>query len=340
MLEKPNLDDDAIVSALRSHYALDVAALEFLPIGNDVGSYVYRVATRDDSTYFLKARRAPMYEPSVVVPHYLREQGIHQVVAPLPTRSGALWAPLHAFNLILYPYIEARTGMDAGLTVTQWGELGRTLRALHTLDPPPHIRRSVVRESFDAPYWVAQMRRLQGCIDGAAWRDAIDAELAAFWTHRRDQMYALMERTLSLGRELHTTPRPFVLCHSDIHTANVLVEPNGALYIVDWDQPVFAPKERDLMFFGAGLGSLTGGAGDAVHFYEGYGPTAIDRTAFTYYRYAWVMQDWVACGAEVLLHDELGELTRRNSLRSFVAMFAPGNVVDVAYASDDLRGTG
>jgi spectinomycin phosphotransferase len=260
------------------------------------------------------------------------------VVAPLPTRSGALWVPFGAFNLILYPFIEARTGMDAGLTRPQWTELGRALRKLHALDPPPHIRSSVLRESFDAPYWVAEMRRLQVRIDGAAWRDAIDAELAAFWTHRRDQMYRLMTRTLALGRELLAVPREFVLCHSDIHTANVLVESKGALHIVDWDQPVFAPKERDLMFFGAGLGSLTGDADDASHFYEGYGPTAIDRAAFAYYRYAWVMQDWVACGAEVLLYDELGEVTRRNSLRSFVAMFAPGNVVDVAYTSDDRRG--
>jgi len=340
MLEKPNLDDEAIVSALRAHYSLDVAALEFLPIGNDVGSYVYRVATRDDSTYFLKARRAPMYEPSVVVPRYLHEQGIHQAVASLPARSGDLWVPLGAFNLILYPFIEARTGMDAGLTAPQWAELGRALHKLHGLDPPPHIHRILARESFDAPYWVAEMRRLQRRIDGAAWRDAIDAELAAFWTERQDQMYRLMTRTLALGRELLAVPREFVLCHSDIHTANVLVASNGALHIVDWDQPVFAPHERDLMFFGAGLGNLTGGADDVEHFYEGYGPTKIDRTAFAYYRYAWVMQDWVACGAEVLLHDDLGETTRRHSLRNFIEMFAAGNVVDVAYASDDRRGTG
>ena len=340
MLEKPNLDDAAIVAELRKHHALDVASLEFLPIGNDVGSYVYRVATRGDSTYFLKARRAPMYEPSVVVPRYLHEQGIHQVVAPLPAPSGALWVSLGAFNLILYPFIDARTGMDAGLTTPQWTELGRALRKLHTLDPPPHIGSSVARESFDAPYWVAEMRRLQAHIDGAAWRDTIDAEFAAFWFERQDQMSRLMTRALALGRELLTAPREFVLCHSDIHTANVLVEPSGALHIVDWDQPVFAPKERDLMFFGADLGNLTGSTDDARHFYAGYGTTKLDRTAFAYYRYAWVMQDWVAVGAEVLLHDDLGEATRRKSLRSFVLMFAAGNVVDVAYASDDLRGTG
>ena len=334
MLEAPNLDTADIVAALRQHHDLDVASLEFLPIGNDVGSYVYRITTHGGVRYFLKARRAPMYEPSVVVPRYLQQHGIPQVVAPLPTQAGALWIPQQTFNLMLYPYIDARTGMDVGLTVAQWRELGSALRTLHTLDPPPHLRRIVAGEAFEAPYWVDEMRRLQSRIDAAQRRDAIDAEFAASWTQRSGQMYALMQRALALGRELLAAPRPFVLCHSDIHTANVLVEGGGALHIVDWDQPVFAPKERDLMFFGAGLGNLTGNADDSAFFYDGYGATTLDRTAFAYYRYAWVMQDWVACGAEVLLYDDLGAATRRKSLRSFIDMFSPGNVVDVAYASD------
>ena len=336
MLEKPNLDDDAIIAALRDHYRLDVATVDFLPIGNDVGSYVYRVGTGDHATYFLKARLAPMYEPSVVVPHYLNEHGIHQVVAPLPTSGHALWVPLDAFNLILYPFIDARTGMEAGLTSRQWAELGQALKKLHTLELAPQIRGMVQRESFQRPYWVDEMQKLQARIDADALRNDIDRTFAAFWNEREEEMYRLMERTLHLGRALHDEPREFVLCHSDIHTANVLVEPDGALHIVDWDQPIIAPKERDLMFIGADLGSLTGAADEARHFYAGYGPTQIDRTAFAYYRYAWVMQDWVAFGAEVLLYDDLGEVTRRNSLRSFIGMFAPGNVVDVAYASDEL----
>ena len=28
---------------------------------------------------------------------------------------------------------------------------------------------------------------------------------------------------------------------------------NGALYIVDWDELIMAPKERDLMYIGGGL---------------------------------------------------------------------------------------
>lgn len=336
MLEKPSLDDSAVAAALREHYGLDVSTLRFLPIGNDVGSYVYRVETRDGYAYFLKARRAPMYEPSVAVPRFLVEQGLHQIVAPLPTLDGALWVPLRAFNLILYPFIDGRTGKDAGLTQRQWTELGRVLKKLHSCELPASLRTLVATESFDAPYWVAGMQRLQALIDRTDQLDAIAAALVGAWQERKPQMDALMERTRQLGRTLHDAPRELVLCHSDIHTANVLVEAGGALHIVDWDQPIMAPKERDLMFYGAELGALSGGATEARHLFEGYGSGEVDPLAFAYYRYAWVMQDWVANAEEVLLYDDLGDVTRRNSLRNFKAMFDPGDVVDVAYASDSI----
>jgi spectinomycin phosphotransferase len=336
MLEKPNLDDDAIVAALREHYGLDVASLKFLPIGNDVGSFAYRVEGRDGTTYFLKARRAPMYEPSVVVPHYLRQHGLVEVVAPLPTLTRTLWVPFGDFNLILFLFIDAPTGKEAGMTAQQWTELGRLLKRLHTLTPSSQIRELVSQDSFETPYWVASMQKLQTRIDQPDSLDSIAAELAGFWRARQGQIYDLMARTLALVRKLHDEPREFVLCHSDIHTANVLVEDSGALHIVDWDQPLFAPKERDLMFYGAGLGSATGGATEARCFYEGYGATKIDRLAFAYYRYGWVMQDWVANADEVLSYDDLGEKTRRNSVRKFIQMFDSGNIVDVSYASDDL----
>ena len=335
MLEKPNLHDDEIIARLREDYGFNVTALEFLPIGNDVGSYLYRVETHDGSAYFLKARRAPMYEPSVIVPHYLNDHGIHQVVSPLLTLAQKLWVPFGLFNLILYPFIAGGNGMDVGMTDLQWVELGAILKRLHTIELSPELQAIVQRESFERPYWVDMMHALQTKMDEDV-SDPISMDLSVFWKERNEQINQLMARTLELGRVLQTQPLEFVLCHSDIHTANVLVEPGGALHVVDWDQPLQAPKERDLMFFGAGLGSLTGNTNDAQNFYAGYGPTEIDRTAFAYYRYAWVMQDWVACGAEVLLHNELGELTKRNSLRAFIEMFDPGNVVDVAYQSDQL----
>ena len=58
-----------------------------------------------------------------------------------------------------------------------------------------------------------------------------------------------------------------------------LVGPGDALAIVDWDTPIVAPKERDLMFVGAGIGDIWREPWEADAFYRGYGPTTVDRAA-------------------------------------------------------------
>jgi spectinomycin phosphotransferase len=77
----------------------------------------------------------------------------------------------------------------------------------------------------------------------------------------------------------------YVLCHSDIHAGNILMEATGALYIVDWDNPILAPKERDLMSIGGGQFGNVHTAQEEALFYRGYGQTQIDPVALAYYRY-------------------------------------------------------
>ena len=64
----------------------------------------------------------------------------------------------------------------------------------------------------------------------------------------RDQR-VVVRRYRELGALLAADPPAFVLCHADIHTANIILNPRGEIRIVDWDETVIAPKERDLMFF-------------------------------------------------------------------------------------------
>jgi spectinomycin phosphotransferase len=56
MREPPKIADTTMRSALRAHYVISIAALNFLPLGNDSASAVYRVETADGAAYFLKTR--------------------------------------------------------------------------------------------------------------------------------------------------------------------------------------------------------------------------------------------------------------------------------------------
>jgi spectinomycin phosphotransferase len=119
-----------------------------------------------------------------------------------------------------------------------------------------------------------------------------------------------------------------VLCHADLHLANLLVDDGGGLAVVDWDGLELAPPERDLSFF------VTGTTGrERARFFEGYGPTDLDQAALAYFGWEWVAQELADYGSRVF-DDRLAEATRRHALEEFRRLFAPGDVVDVARRAD------
>jgi spectinomycin phosphotransferase len=132
MREPLKLAEAAIMAALHAHYAISVATLAFLPLGDDSGSAAYRVQTADGTTYFLKVRTGAGFSlPSLVVPRYFRDRGVPHLVAPLPTIAGGLWGGANDFALSLYPFIDGRMGADGGLSEQHWRALGATLKQVH-----------------------------------------------------------------------------------------------------------------------------------------------------------------------------------------------------------------
>jgi spectinomycin phosphotransferase len=119
-----------------------------------------------------------------------------------------------------------------------------------------------------------------------------------------------------------------VLCHTDIHTANVLVKGTHQIYIVDWDAPLFAPRERDLMFI------VERDADENAHFFAGYEPKAVNPLALAYYRYEWVVQEFSDFAERVFYANDVGDETRADAVRGFQQLFDPGDVVEAAYQSE------
>ena len=98
-----------------------------------------------------------------------------------------------------------------------------------------------------------------------------------------------------------------MLCHSDIHAGNVLIDGNNTIYIVDWDEPIMAPKERDLMFIGGGVGNVWNKPHEEKLFYKGYGKTEVDSTILAYYRHERIVEDIALYSQELLLTTARGK---------------------------------
>jgi hypothetical protein len=68
-------------------------------------------------------------------------------------------------------------------------------------------------------------------------------------------------------------------------------------------------------------------------FLDGYGETAIDPVALSYYRYSWATQDVVGYAEQVFLDPSQGEADRAEAARVFRILFRPGEIVDIATSS-------
>lgn len=300
--------------------------MELAPSGADAHSGVYHVDTEGGGRYFLKTRALGAFDPaSLLVPAYLAELGVAQALAPLPALDGARWREADGLALSLWPLVEGRQGADGGLSEAQWRELGHVVRRVHETAVPWHL--GVPQEAFVPSRW-GVLEELHSAL--AAPVDPLAADLAEIWNAYQAEIDALMERVRTLGARLRHGSGARVLCHADLHLWNVMVEPDGRIWLVDWDETTLALKERDLMFVIGGIGHGLVGPQETDWFLEGYGGADIDPDALAYYRAAWAVQDIAAYGEQVCLAPGLSEEARREELAGFASLFAPGNIVEIA----------
>ena len=216
------------------------------------------------------------------------------------------------------------------------GVQGTTLMGVQGTAPlPPSLAGSIPGETF-SPEWREMVKTFQAQVEENEYADPTAAKVAALMCARREEICRLVARTDMLGLALQSrahTPEgwEWVLCHTDIHPGNLLLGTNDALYIVDWDNPVLAPKERDLMLIG---GCPTWNSPREVAlFYQGYGPTEIDPTAQAYYRYERIIQD-IAAYCQQLLKSSAGGQDREQSFAYFASNFLPGGEIEIARERD------
>ncbi len=332
MLENPDLSEELIITAVQAEYELDVCHITFLPLGYDINTAVYRVDTSSGTAYFLKLRKGNFDPITVLVPQFLGSLGLQAIIPPLKSRKGQLFGSFQEYTTILYPFIPGKDGYQVKLTKRQWIELGRTLRTVHTAKIPPVLAVLIPHEAYD-PQWRQSVKQFQAQIKKDSYDDPIALKLSTFLKSKHKQISHMLERADQLAQQFRQQTDDVVLCHTDAHPGNYLIADKGDLYLVDWDNPIFAPKERDLMFFGSGMiGSLPGGQ-EENWFYQGYGAAEIDQKAITYYRYERIIQDIAEFCKQILLSQAGGE-DRIQSYKYLVSSFDPGHEVDTAFYSD------
>jgi spectinomycin phosphotransferase len=328
LIEKPDISDVKIISALQEYFSISAIGTEFLPLGLDSSAWAYRVEA-ENTTFFLKLRQGIPNPAGILIPRFLKEQDVQQVMAPLSRKNGEAWAHADDFFFILYPFITGERVIDVGMSDAQWVEFGSALKRLHTTQPTPELLHQIKRETF-VPKQLEHCKAFHAQIKTCRYDDPFEKELAEFWLDNYETISIILECTEALSKRMQETELEFILCHADIHTANVLLSDDDKIYIVDWDETLLAPKERDLLFI---IGSIFNDPSDGRWerlFFEGYGETEVDPLALAYYRYNWCVEDIGAFAEDVFDRENVGEETKANSIGWFKSLFAEGNSVELA----------
>lgn len=333
MREPPSLTEAFIQETVLTHYGLSIQSLSFLPLGNDSATFVYKAVSNEGVNYFLKLRtRHGFRAPSVLVPRFLFEQGLAHVVMPLPTLTQTVWVSVADFILVLYPFLEAETATNAGLSDEDWYRLGVTLRKIHACQPQAELHAMLPHEAY-IPWRRDVLTELEPILNRTDLSDSAQVALQVFWQERLTEIHMLIERCDRLASQLRQRGLPPVLCHADIHTWNVLVDTARQMWIVDWDEVMLAPKERDLMFVIGGIANNLVSAHQTACFLHGYSHAEIDLQVLAYYRYAWAVQEMGAYAEEVFFSPERSEVARLDAVEQFISIFAPGNIASIAFNS-------
>lgn len=315
MREPPAIPQERLHACLQEQYGLSPVTLEFLPRGGDFQAGVYRVVSEQGTPYLLKVTSRPLYEPGCLVPGYLREEGITSVVAPVPTRSHALWTKLTSWLVIVYPFHEGETSVT-GMTNEQWKEVGAIFRQIHQVRVEPVSGLPLRKETFDPTEYSNWIRAFETHYlhtqDGG---DEYTCALRASWLAHQSTIHTAVTFLEKLAELLRSRTFPYVICHADLHPANLIRNRAGHVFVIDWDEVMLAPRERDFIF-------IRKPAADA--FWKGYGKREIDWTALTYYLWERVVQDVIADAQDVCFRDGLGEETRADITRIFSEYLARG----------------
>jgi spectinomycin phosphotransferase len=329
MLQQPSISIESIAGRLEVEFGLQASEIVFLPIGADLNTAAYRVLTRDGCLYFLKLRCGDFKQTSVMVPRLLSDLGLPCLIPPLPTRNGTLWASLDSFNLILYPFIDGQDAYEAGMSDLQWVQLGELLQLIHAASLPAAVLNEIGRETWSSALRES-LKTILEALESFPPLEPLRGDMLAFLKAQRGTILGAISQANRLAVGLQRVPPGFCLCHGDLHAGNLLLTPTGDLYLVDWDDLLLAPKEKDLMSVGGGMfGNWRTSSEEETFFYQGYGPVEVNPDAITYYRLERVIADLeVECRQILGVNGNLAD--RQQAFTWMESNFLPNGALSIA----------
>lgn len=316
---------------LKTQYQIGIHRIEKLEAGADIHASVYQVESTSAKKYFVKIKSAQGKNTGLSVMGLLKTSGLKQMIFPVETINGDLSCQLDDAEMTVFPFVVGINGFDRDLSESQWINLGACLAKIHSLKIPESLQSDLKSEDFN-PGSIRRVKALLSSVDTFEPEDKSGQDFLRLFKSRKNLIMDMLKYTETL-RGVVSRQRPdLVLCHGDLHGGNVLLTHDHEFLIVDWDEPVMAPVERDLMFIGGGVGNIWNRKEEEDLFFQGYGNRELSPERLAYYRLERILLDIAEYGEELLLKDE-SDRDRHELFCEFSDQFDDNGVVDIAMMS-------
>ncbi|MGE5156414.1 MAG: phosphotransferase family protein [Betaproteobacteria bacterium] len=284
-------DERDLMAALRDGWGLTEASAAYVPVGG--GSYHWRAddaaggrhwVTVDDldNKEFLGGTRTAVLDrlrQAFGAARRLRARGLEFVVAPVPTRGGAVVYPVgRRFAVTVFPYLAAPAG--------QYGEPRPAAERAAVIDVLVRLHSvnlgsgTVAQVTPEVPH----RAELEMALDAAGqpWSGGPYAERAgALFARRAAEVGQALTTFDQLVRDVRAKGAEPVLTHGEPHPGNIIVS-DGQTLLVDWDTLALALPERDLWMLDR--------ADERERYAEASG-RPVDDAAIRLYRSRWELDD-------------------------------------------------
>ena len=314
---------------LEEEYRISVSGMERLNIGFDQNTAVYKVFPKEGKEYFVKLRYSVFNESSLAIPLWIiNNTNTKNIIDIVKTRGGKLYVKKSRLYFFVYPFVEGQSGWKKPLTKNQFIDFGKFMSRLHSLELPDKYKKLLPVEQFDSKYRKGLKKYLNG-LGEKNCENRLTIEFFETLKKKKDVIHEIINIAEASAKQAKQNPGKLCLCHGDIHAGNVLIGETG-FYVIDWDTIILSPKEKDLMFIGAGIGGKWNSERERGLFYSGYGERAnVNTELIKYYRHERIVQDIYEFFQQIV--DPLtDDTTRKSCLKHFNGQFEPNNVVDIA----------
>lgn len=290
-------------------FAMQVTAIEEVSGGTDVSAVVWRFVDDSGDAWAAKWTTRTTTTGARLVGS-MADAGLDRAPRTVPTADGRRRSRRGGGRLAVSRWSEGEDAATVGLDLTGWHAYGELLADVHAHAFPLPPRRQGARRGIRR-----RRQRYRAAIRTLDARPTGD-DVLGLWHDARPRIGLLQQGTTLTS----TAPGERVPCHGDPHLGNVLVEPDGGLRLVDWDEAVVAPRELDLHLVEFSVLFAPASSDELAAFRAGYGPVVLDEHRLVRYACVRALEDLTSTMTTAL---DGSDEDRTEALRVLTGILAP-----------------